>query len=81
MSVCPNFSNSCDLEAVFLVNFLISRDLRGLKEIKANVAKNSLSEHLWVQTDEKKLDLVWRYKSCEIKFVSERSSQQGIKGL
>ena len=85
--------DSCDLEiflwalckirdARLFIYFLISRDLRGLRGKRSR--QMLLKTHflnIWGQIDEKKLYLVWRDKSTEIKFTSKRSSQQGIKGL
>ena len=85
--------DSCDLEIFsmgFLQNsgraffnfFYIARfkRIKGIKRLRQMLLKTHF-RNTWGQTDEKKLYLVWRDKSSEIKFASERSSQQGIKGL
>ena len=85
--------DSCDLEIFlwvlcknretgFFYFFNIARfkRIKGIKRLRLMLLKTAF-RNIWVQTDEKKLYLVWRDKSCEIKFASERSSQQGIKGL
>ena len=85
--------DSCDLEIfyglfakfgtpLFYFFFNIARftRIKGIKRLGQMLLKTPF-RNIWEQTGENKLYLVWRYKSIEIKFASERSSKQGIKGL
>ena len=83
--------DSCDLEifsmgplqnsgrAFFVILMLFFKRIKGIKILRQKLL-NTNFRNIWEQTDEKKLYL-WRDKSNGIKFASERSSQQGIKGL
>ena len=64
----------------YLFNIARFKRIKGIKRLRQMLLK-TLFRNIWEQTDEKKLYLVWRDKSSEIKFASERCSQQGIKGV
>ena len=65
----------------YFLNITQFKRIKGIKRLRKMLLKKNPFRNILGQTDEKKLYLVWRDKSSEIKFASERSSQQGIMGL
>ena len=70
----------CKIRDVSFLFFYIARfkRIKGIKRLRQMLLKTPF-RNVRGQIDEKQY-LVWRDKSSEIIFASERSSQQGIKG-